>query len=175
MSCVGLPLIESCKKRVYFDEGYVDHIKTVHMNESNDEIVVFSERTSFYNDLKNRVKDEYHLWYSHTQDEPKNIKERIEFEAAKLAKGTNRATEKRPPKQKRQVKFKPTNVQEQLEAEITKLAKGTNRNTEEENNPRQRENNVQLDVGEFAPAENNRYVIHCPSSLKNCTLKFTVE
>ena len=48
------------------------------------------------------------------------------------------------------------NVQEKLEMDIAKLAKGTNRATEE--TPRQREYNIPLDEGEFAPAENNRYV-----------------
>ena len=129
---------------------------------------VLSERTTFYNDLKNIGKDEYHVVLGSGKG-----KEQIEFEIAKLAKGTNRATEKRPPKQKRHVEFKPRNVQEKIEMEIAKLAKGTNRATEE--TPIQREYNIPLDEGEFAPAENNRYVIHCPRDLKNCTVKFTME
>merc|ERR1712080_7946 len=140
-TCVGLPLIESSKKRVYFDEGYVDHIKKVHVNENNDEIVVFSERTTFYNDLKHIGKDEYHVVLG-----PGNGKAQIEFEVAKLSKVTNRATEKRPPKPKRRVQFKPRNVQEEIEMEIAKLAKGTNRATEE--TPRQPEYNIPLDEGE---------------------------
>ena len=41
-----------CQKLLYVEEEFVDHIKTLHLDEVNDEIGVMSELITFYSDLK---------------------------------------------------------------------------------------------------------------------------
>ena len=41
-----------CQKLLYVEEEFVDHIKTLHLDEINDEIGAMSELITFYSDLK---------------------------------------------------------------------------------------------------------------------------
>ena len=41
-----------CKKRLYIEEEFIDHMKNVHMNMINDARVVKNELTALDNDLK---------------------------------------------------------------------------------------------------------------------------
>ena len=41
-----------CKKRLYVEEEFVDHIKSVHLNGINDANVIKNEMTSINNDMK---------------------------------------------------------------------------------------------------------------------------
>ena len=41
-----------CQKLLYVEEEFVDHIKSVHLDEVEDDIAVMSEMIAFYSDLK---------------------------------------------------------------------------------------------------------------------------
>ena len=89
---IHLPLIESRKRRVYFDEGYRDEVENVYLDSYDDVIVVRSEITTFFYDRNMNTHFESYL---HTRPRTRKDKEKlILMEIEKLAKGTNRATER---------------------------------------------------------------------------------
>ena len=47
-----------CRKIVYLEDEFVDHIKEVHLSEVDDEIELLSEMISFYSDLKKTRRQE---------------------------------------------------------------------------------------------------------------------
>ena len=61
-----------CQKFLYVEEDFVDHIKSVHMEEVDDEITVMSEMIAFYSDLKKVRKNEDMLLL-----EPKSATEKM--------------------------------------------------------------------------------------------------
>ena len=135
----NLPLIEQGKTRVYFDGGYVDHIKNVHLDANDHEIVVRSEKTTFYTGNKKTRRERYNV-----QLEPRNIEDYLKLEVARLAKGTNRATENIP---------RPREYGITLEAAEFPSSKSRH-----------------IEVSEF-PSSKNRYIIETP---KDCNLKIVM-
>ena len=47
-----------CQKRLYVEEEFVDHIKSEHLDEINDEIAVTSEMIALYSELKKAKQQE---------------------------------------------------------------------------------------------------------------------
>ena len=89
---IDLPLIESRKRRVDFDEGYRIEIEKIYLDSDHDVIVVRSEITIFfYNpNLSTHFENYVQRKLEYQKDQEKIILKEI----AKLAKGTNRATER---------------------------------------------------------------------------------
>ena len=50
-----------CQKILYVEEEFVDHIKTVHLDEVEDEIAVTAEMITLYSDLKKAKMQEDEL------------------------------------------------------------------------------------------------------------------
>ena len=47
-----------CKKIVYIEDEFVEHVKRVHLGTVEDEIVLISEMVTFYSDLKRTQRQE---------------------------------------------------------------------------------------------------------------------
>ena len=92
MMKIDLPLIESRKRRVDFDEGYRIEIEHIYLDAYDDVIVIRSESTTYFYDHTIPTHFESHI---HRASRYRKHQEKvIMMEIEKLAKGTNRATEK---------------------------------------------------------------------------------
>lgn len=47
-----------CRKLVYIEDEFAEHIKDVHLSEVDDELIVISEMIAFYSDLKKTRQQE---------------------------------------------------------------------------------------------------------------------
>ena len=92
MMKIDLPLIESKRRRVDFDEGYRIEIEHIYLDAYDDVIIIRSESTTYFFDqnIPTHYESHIHRTSRYRKDQEKVIMMEIE----KLAKGTNRATEK---------------------------------------------------------------------------------